>query len=263
MAANTFASWKNLNIHVMNQAWANPPVSMKLAKDEIHVWRVDLNLAMVSIQKLTHSLSPDELARAERYKFTKDQVRFIATRGVLRTILSRYTGISPGQIRFRYGSHGKPSLDMHQNDNAQSLHFNLSHSNDLALIALARTSNIGVDVESLRSNIAFERLARRHFTASEQNYLFNLSPDLKLYAFYAIWTRKEAYLKAIGSGLSKPLDEIEVDVSFGQEASTIYRITPHDCTEAWSTLEIVLGPGHSAALAVAGKNWKLSNWQWA
>jgi 4'-phosphopantetheinyl transferase len=246
----------------LNLVWTKPPVTLNLERDEIHVWRAALNQPAVAIDRLCSFLTSDELDRMKRYSSSTTRVRFAVGRGVLRAILSRYIRMSPEQIHFSYGFYGKPFLAMPQQEEAQSLDFNLSHSSDLALIAVAHSRKVGVDVERLQPELAYERLARRFFTPSEQRVIFAKPSGLQLYAFYQIWTRKEAFLKAKGEGLSQPMEEFEVDLLSEQGVNIVGRNHLHNLIEGWSLLPLTPGPSYVAALAVAGRDWKLSCWQW-
>lgn len=245
----------------LNLLWAKPPLTLNLERDEIHVWRAALNLPEVAIERLCGFLASDELDRMKRYSTSTARARFVAGRGILRAILSRYIGISPEQIRFGYGFYGKPFLALPQPDEAQSFNFNLSHSSDLALIAVARSRKVGVDVERLQPELAYERLARRFFTHSEQHSIFAKPPGLQLYAFYQIWTLKEAFLKAKGDGLSQSLEKFGVDLRSRQDVNSVGQ-THTQFMEGWSLLPLSPGSSYVASLAIAGRDWKLSCWQW-
>lgn len=246
----------------LNLDWGTSPEYVELEKDDVHVWRVNLNLTTESIRRLSRFFTPDEVARMNRFYFPKDQARFAVARGALRTTLSRYTSISPEEIRFSYDTHGKPNLDLSQIGVAQPLHFNLSHSGDLALIGVASSRKIGVDIEEMKTNLDYTQLAKRFFTPSEQAALFRLPSELQIHTFYAIWTRKEAYLKATGTGLSMPLDGFEVNLDSEQKVVPVNRSQRSSSNEMWTLLELIPGPGYTAALAVAGQDWDLSCWQW-
>lgn len=241
--------------------WDSSPESLCLDNDDVHVWRVRLDQSSAVIECLQDLLTPDELARVIRFHFPQHRARFIVARGALRTILGYYTGISPEKIGFGYSSYGKPFLDMSQLGNTQSLHFNVSHSSDIALIALTRFRNVGVDIERLRHDVPYARLVRRYFTPCEQTALFALPSNLHIYAFYNLWTRKEAYLKAIGIGFSHTLDGFKVDLTSNRAVESMTRPQTHG-NKVWKLLELIPGPGYAATLAVAGRDWKLSCWQW-
>src|SRR5271163_517516 len=149
-------------------------------------------------------LSADEIARAQRFHFEKDRIHFIHCRSALRFLLARYLGVSPAGIRFEYLSGGKPQLIAEQNP--RRLQFNLSHSNNMALIAVGSELRLGVDIEKIRDNVDTAALAERFFSPRERAGLRALPGHLRVPAFFACWTRKEAFLKATGTGLSFPLE---------------------------------------------------------
>jgi 4'-phosphopantetheinyl transferase len=239
---------------------------LTLPVDEVHVWRASLALSRAWLQRLRASLSADELHRARRFRFQVDRDRFVAGRGLLRSILARYLGMDPGQLRFCYDSGGKPRLARGQTGGGLS--FNLSHSHDLALYAFVMGREIGIDVERVRREPLEEGLAERFFAPAEVTTLRALPVDRQVEAFYHIWTRKEAYVKATGEGLLVPLDEFEVSV--GPDApAALLRVQGNDREVARWTLrtlypteQLGTGPGYVAALAVEGDNWQLRCWQW-
>jgi 4'-phosphopantetheinyl transferase len=153
-------------------------------------------------------LSADEIARAQRFHFEKDRIHFIHCRSALRFLLARYLGVSPAGIRFEYLSGGKPQLIAEQNP--RRLQFNLSHSNNMALIAVGSELRLGVDIEKIRDNVDTPALAERFFSPRERAGLRALPGHLRVLAFFACWTRKEAFLKATGTGLSFPLEDFSV-----------------------------------------------------
>jgi len=161
------------------------------------------------------SLVPDERQRAERFRFERDRRRFIVAHGVLRDILGRYLKCSPAQVSFSYNQYGKPALA--QESEAIGLRFNMSHSHEVALYALTRAREVGVDVELLREDFASLEIAERFFSRSEVALLNSLAPELRTDGFFNCWTRKEAYIKALGEGLSHPLDRFAVSLAPGSQ----------------------------------------------
>ena len=175
-----------------------------LPENEVHIWVANLDISLRQIQQLTTILSEDEQLRAERFYFEQHKNRFIVARGILRTILGNYLNTAPEQLQFSYSDKGKPALA-----NA-TLEFNLSHSQDIALYAFTRQGKIGIDVEYLRSLQDAEKIAERFFSSQEYNRLSLLNSEEQQQEFFRLWTGKEAYLKAIGEGLSGNLAQIEV-----------------------------------------------------
>jgi 4'-phosphopantetheinyl transferase len=179
---------------------------------------------------------------------------------VLRDLLGRYLQTQPDQISFVYNTFGKPDLGP---EFGNRLKFNLSHSADLALIAIAAASNVGVDLECIRAQPDYADIARRFFSAAEVDYLSALPSHLYAEAFFSCWTKKEAYLKACGEGLARPLN------SFSVPLTTVPAHTPVDLRlgsnapcRRWSLYTLRPAPGYAGALALEGSGWRLSQWQW-
>jgi 4'-phosphopantetheinyl transferase len=195
-----------------------------LKSDEAHVWHASLIASPEAMQSFHEALSGEELARAGRFKFDRDRDRYIAAHGVLRQVLARYVGCTPGELRFGANRFGKPHLA-----NASGLHFNLSHSQDVAVVAIAsaKTGELGVDVEAVRPLDDLMKIAQQFFRADEAEALQRLPVTAQPLAFYRIWTRKEAYLKATGTGLSMNLDEVRVQVSEHLQTDVWEQLTQH------------------------------------
>jgi 4'-phosphopantetheinyl transferase len=198
----------------------------------VDLWRIDLDLADDVLIELCESLSPDEMQRAERYRFPHLRGRFIAARSALRSVLGSRLGISPAQLSFCYSSHGKPTLP------DCSIRFNLSHSGSVALLALTCDTEIGVDVEHVVSTIDVHGIARSMFSPSEIGALEASPPDLQTDFFFTIWTRKEACIKASGVGLSADTKS--------------FSVWPGDVTEdGWHVRSLDVHAGYAAALATS------------
>jgi 4'-phosphopantetheinyl transferase len=246
---------------VAGKPWLPPPTDLSLPGDEVHVWRSWLDLPTSQLLHLRQTLTADELGRAVRFRFQKDRDRFIAARGLLRTILSRYLGLEPGVLRFSYGPFGRPGLVAPSSfAGHRALDFNLSHSGDLTLFAVAQGRKLGVDLERVDADVEWEPLAGRFFSPQENAALRALPPDLRRQAFFTCWTRKEAYVKAQGQGLSLPLDSFDVSVAPDERAMLV--ATRDDSAEAarWVLRDLPLEPGYVAALAVEGAGWRLRCW---
>jgi 4'-phosphopantetheinyl transferase len=241
-------------------SWCAPPETLTLAKNEVHVWRASLELPSSRVQALQQDLSEEELERAERFHFQRHQSHFIAARGLLRTILGRYLRTEPRRLHFRYGPKGKPELA--GDTSSRALRFNVSHSHGLGLYAVTDDRQIGVDVERIRPDVAGEKIAERFFSPREAATLRELPAEVRQKAFYACWTRKEAYLKAIGEGITLRLDQFEVSVTPGEPA-VLFSIHG-DSKEAsyWSLKALDPEPSYVGALAVKGHDWDLRCWRW-
>lgn len=225
-----------------------------LPKDEVHLWQVDLAIVSKGERIWEQILSADERARAARFHFSKDRQYFTATRALLRTILGSYVDSDPTELVLCYSDKEKPSLSP-----SPSVEFNVSHSGDLALLAFARGRVVGVDVEQLRENFDYAAIARRFFSEQEQRQLAALAPSERYHGFFRCWTRKEAYIKAQGAGLSLPLDQLNVSLKPG-DVNALLSTRPDDReAEEWSLQEVPASDGYVAALCVRGHGWWLKS----
>jgi 4'-phosphopantetheinyl transferase len=232
-----------------------PPARLALDSSGIDVWRADLEIRSSEFNRLQNTLSPDELDRAAQFHFAKDRQRFIAGRGILRDILARYLSRAPAEFHFSYTSHGKPNLDHHYNPDG--LRFNLSHVGNLALYAIARNREVGIDIERIEPKFADDGIAEKFFSRNEVAKLRSLPASARSQAFFNCWTRKEAYVKARGAGLQIALDSFEVSLAPGEEARFI-----SEGEIGWSLEALTLGPGYVAAIAAEGHDWRSRLWQW-
>jgi 4'-phosphopantetheinyl transferase len=227
--------------------------------DEVHVWRAALNVEASRVKSSWHLLSTDERVRADRFRFPKDRDHFIVAHGLLRAIISRYLDAAPDELRFFYGRYGKPALG--DESGRDSLRFNLSHSRALAVYALSRGRDVGVDVEYIRPEMADEKIAEHFFSPREVAVLRSLPIESQPEAFFNCWTRKEAYVKATGKGLTLRLDQFDVSLIPGTPAALLRTVGNRRETSRWSLQELLPGPGYVGALAVEGHNWQLRCWQ--
>lgn len=242
--------------------WRTAPsgAAWRLDPGQIHLWRASLDLPPARVRELERFLSPDELARAKRFVARSVRGRYTTARAVLRNILARYVSATPEDLRFSYTEYGKPDL-AHP---ATSIRFNVSHSHDLAVYALTTGQSVGVDVEYLHRRAIVDRLkiAYRFFSDREYNALASMPPWRRDQAFLACWTRKEAVVKAIGQGLSCPLDQFDVTVDPGDPAELL--ATRWDVSDAqhWSMASVDPGPDYIGAMAVKNRDIRLCFWQW-
>jgi 4'-phosphopantetheinyl transferase len=230
------------------------------AHDAIDVWCAPLDLAAAELGRFGSILAADEIARAERFHRREDGERFIAARGILRTILGRYLDLEPGLLRFRYGAHGKPELC--RSPGRPPVTFNLSHAHGLAICAVAGGRKVGVDLEYLRPGLEYEAIAARFFSAAENSALRALPGRLRRGAFFRCWVRKEAYLKARGEGLTLPLCQFDVSLAPGQPARLLASRDDPDAAFRWSLREIEVPTGYVAALAAERHDWLLKQRYW-
>jgi 4'-phosphopantetheinyl transferase len=208
----------------------------------------------------TDILSPDESARAARFHFEKDRIHFTRCRTALRTLLAGYLNIAAPEIRFQYANGGKPQLAAGQNPRA--LQFNVSHSADIALIAVGARHHLGVDVEKIRTDVDTTSLAERFFSPRERAGLQTLPDRLRVPGFFACWTRKEAFLKATGAGLSFPLAEFSVS-THPDVAPEIEEIKGNaDVAKEWFLATLKVAEGYSATMAVQVPHSPVQTYSW-
>ena len=212
---------------------------------EVHLWRIELDCAATSVAVLKATLSAEELERAARFRSRELCDRWTVARGALRCILAAYSRSEPSSLVLRAGPQGKPELAWPTGN----LSFNLSHTCGLALLAIAESGRVGVDAETVRPGIEVADLSRRFFAPAEADEILALPSEAQLAAFFTCWTRKEAFVKALGTGLSVPLHRFRVTVRADQPA----RLMAVDWDESgrW-TLVDVGEPGIAATLAIEG-----------
>ena len=237
----------------MTIAWETPSSWPLLSDDEIHVWCVELDAAG-EVSALAACLSAEESERASGLLSGTHQRRFVVARGMLRQLLGLYLDQDPGAVAFSRGEHGKPFLQ------EGTLHFNVSHTHELALYAIARDREVGVDVEWMRPQVAHEQIAARFFSLEEQEALAQVPDEARRAAFYNIWTRKEAYVKARGDGIAAGLGTFAV--SLGAEAALLRSDEGRDEVERWKLMALGPADGYVAALCGAGVDWQVQGWRW-
>jgi 4'-phosphopantetheinyl transferase len=226
------------------------PRDLPVRPGHVDVWATALDLSPAREARLEGWLDADERARAARFVFPRDGRRFRVARGTLREILGGYLSVAPPAVRFVYAPAGKPALAEPFAD--AGVAFNVSHSGEIALYAIGARSRIGVDVEQVRPLDDLEALAERNFSAAEQRALLALPPPAREPAFFACWTRKEAFIKALGDGLSYPLDAFTVSFTAGEPARFVeVRGDPTTATQ-WTLATLDVRPGYAAAVAVDG-----------
>jgi 4'-phosphopantetheinyl transferase len=228
-----------------------------IPSNEVHIWSARLDQSAETVAHMRLLLSADELERADRFHFDRDYEHFITARGLLRTILATYLNEEPARICFSYSAFGKPSLAM----NSSSLRFNLSHSHGHCLVAVACDREVGVDIEMLRDDVAHEQIAERFFSPREASKFRALPKELSVAAFFNCWTRKEAYVKACGTGLSLGLDQFDVSFVPGEPALLEYVQAPMNLS-SWSLSDIQAGDGYAAAVVVEGSALSVRNREW-
>lgn len=234
--------------------WTGPPPSLSLATGEVHVWRTSLEQTADVVERFQRTLETDEVARAGRFHFDIHRRHFIVARGFMRDVIARYLELRPEALRFSYGTYGKPALA-----GQHTLRFNLSHSGEVALLGVTLDAELGVDVERVRPDFATGDIARRYFSRVEVDDFDALPDEEQVAAFFRCWTRKEAYIKAIGKGLSQPLDAFDVTLAPGAQAALL-RAEGDEVTR-WIMAEIDVGPGYAAAIAVEAPVARIRCWK--
>lgn len=236
--------------HVTASAWRLPPANLTLVHDAIHVWRASLDVGADRLGVLEPLLASDEHDRAARYRFSHDRRQFIAARGLLRLILSRYLGRGPETIAFQYSAQGKPEV--------ASLQFNVSHAGGLVLYAIARSRRVGIDVEQIRALPDADQLVDRFFSAREVAAYRSLPAGARPEAFVTCWTRKEAFIKALGQGLSHPLDAFDVTVHPDHPPTLLTLRGDPSAAAHWRLQALPIGAGYAATIAAESPPWQLA-----
>ena len=239
-----------------NSAWKVPQRSPILEDNQIHVWCANLELSLPQIARLTDLLSSDEIARADRFRFPQHRRRFIVARGILRRLLGDYLSIAPHRLNFAYEARGKPLLT----DENTTIEFNISHSQEYALFGFTRQHLIGVDLEYQRAMPDCLKIAQRFFLPQEFAMLKDAAENERTKLFFQLWTAKEAYLKALGTGLSGSLDSVEI--AFDSHAPYIRCLKPRESD--WSLYPCVPAQSYLGAIAtnICLPSSQIFFWRW-
>jgi 4'-phosphopantetheinyl transferase len=238
--------------------WQAPSLSCPaLRGGAVHVWRAQVGRQRNSLALAEQFLSAEEQVRTAEYRWEEDRARFVIGRAMLRALVGRYTHRPAQAIELVFNSHGKPALLPSQGEG--DIQFNLAHSGDWVLIALARGRAVGVDVEHIRPLPDFEGIAARFFAPVETAALAALPGAERLPAFFRCWACKEAYVKALGQGLVASLKEFEVSFGPGEPARLLSGGLDG---KPWSLHELRLGPDYAAALVVEGEAAAVHGWDW-
>jgi 4'-phosphopantetheinyl transferase len=231
----------------------------KLANpNEVHVWRVLLDVTTIEFESLLGFLSVDELARAGRFHFDSDRKRFIVARGILRKILGHYLEKNPNDILFEYTPHGKPALAPGSGE--EKICFNLSHSAAIALYAITRDRKIGIDIEHIRNDMEEDLIARKFFSQVEINSLEKMDKNKRAELFFQYWTRKEAFGKATGVGISFPMEQYDVSSITRNILSPVILSGNNGERSCWHIRDLYPGEGYAAAIAIEGSDGDISCW---
>jgi 4'-phosphopantetheinyl transferase len=239
--------------------WPTAPGSLRLAPDEVHVWAAPLEVSPEVRARLAAALSADERERAAQFKFENLRQRFKAGRGVLRELLGRYLDTDPAVLKLVYADRGKPALA--PEFASAGIHFNLAHSDDLALFAFTRAGAVGVDVEWIRPVKDVEELVARFFSPPESERFRKVAAAARPSAFFNLWTRKEAMLKATGEGITGSLSRVEVSFLPGEPARVIRIAGDSESAAQWSLQELSPAEGFVGAVAVRTRDLRMQCWK--
>lgn len=237
--------------------WKPPPNNLTLKSIETHIWRANLDKNNSNFAFLKTHLTKDEVEYAKRFKFKKHSNRFIIARGILRSLLGRYLEVTPRKIKIEYSDYGKPHFQ-----NEKAINFNISHSKQMAVFAFSKYCNIGIDIEFINKKIEFDEIAKRFFSKNEVKTLNSLSDKDKVIGFYNCWTRKEAFIKAVGEGLSFPLDKFEVSLEPEKPAKIIKINCPQQDVSKWSIYAIKPEHNFVGSCVLEGSIERIKYWNW-
>lgn len=232
-----------------------------LQSDHVHVWRAQLDQPAPINSALAGVLTDGERARARRFRSDSHRDHFIVCRAAQRDILGVYAGVAPEAIAFQYSAYGKPSLDG-GSERARRIRFNTSNSGQLAVFAVAMEREVGIDVEADRAIPDALPLARRFFSAAEFDALLATPAESRHRAFLTCWTRKEAFIKAVGLGVSMPLDGFDVTIRPDEPAALRCTRPDPSAAERWSMHSLDMRLGYFGALVVEGTIDGLHFFEW-
>jgi 4'-phosphopantetheinyl transferase len=226
-----------------------------LGQEDVHVRIASLDRRESELRFFESILAEAEINRANRFRFHKDRERFVAGRGLLRVILSPYLGLPANEIIFTYGSHGKPGI--RRQEGRPAIQFNLAHSAGTAIYAITRDRPVGIDIELVNHEFPIESVAERFFSKVEVAAFRSLPRDMQRIAFFKCWTRKEAFIKALGDGLSCPLADFDVSLTPGERARLLkVRWAPEEASR-WCMEDIESVPNCAAAIVISGPQCRM------
>jgi 4'-phosphopantetheinyl transferase len=228
--------------------------------DEVHAWMVVVSEALGALPVVERFLSRPEQEKAGQFVYPADRNRYILTHGLLRILLGRYLGVSPEKIEFNANAFGKPGLVFAESSYALS--FNLSHSDDVIVYAFTLRRKVGIDVEKIRPEVKVMELATSQFADEEIRSLQAYAPIERPDAFFRGWTRKEAYVKARGEGLSFPLNKFAVTLHHTESVQVLWAEDDARSASTWSMFNLDLYPGYAAAMVVEGQSVQVVSRRW-
>lgn len=231
-----------------------------LTSDALHVWRILLRQSEDVVHTLQEYLSMDEARRADRYRRERDRTRYVVAHGSLRELLADYTSQTPRNISFGHTATGKPFLIDDQGE--RRLRFNLSHAGEWAIVALAASMEVGIDIEQIDSDVSVEAVAERFFSLSEFEALREVPSEQRTGAFFTAWTRKEAYVKARGEGIADRLRHFSVSIAPEQIPILLTDSIDAHAALHWKIYDLDIAPGYAAAIAAEGATHRLRTMRW-
>ena len=244
--------------------WPTAPARLTPAADEVHVWSAALDRRPAEIAELFCFLSDEERERAGRFRpvAVRSRDEFIVSRALLRRLLGGCLGLDPRQVAFSQTARGKPRL---AGPDPAPLCFNVSHSHGMALFAVTGRCEVGVDLERVRVRPDADLLgmAERYFAPREAAVLRALDAEAQVETFFRLWTRKEAYLKAHGLGISFGLERVEVSHAADEPARIVHIDGDCEAAACWSLRTLAPAPGYVGALALQAHDYRLHCWRWA
>jgi 4'-phosphopantetheinyl transferase len=246
-------------VNKASEIWEKSPATSELSENLVHIWKARIDDSALDVDKLhMEILSQDEKKRVSRLRSAKDKMRFIVSRSLLRKSLSHYLDASPSEVRFIYNKYGKPNIDPEYHQ--ENIRFNLSHSENLALYAITQNREIGIDVEYIRKVDKADKIVKRFFSKEEGEFYYSQPDRKKNWAFFTLWTRKEAYSKARGMGIGLPTKEFDLQL-VPTEVGHTNNIRTRNKESKWSLINIEIDSDYLAALATEGNDFKISHWK--
>ncbi len=224
---------------------------------EIHIYYLCEDSRYNYNNSFINNLSDDEINKINRFIFEKDRITHTISKGTLRYIMSGYLNLKPEEIIFNQNEYGKPFIS--EDQNPEKIQFNLSHSGDMIIYAISKGRNIGIDIQEIKDSDSVTDIVDHYFSETEKAAFRSLPDEQKLKGFHSCWARKEAYIKALGLGLSYPLNSFSVPVTPVYTSAVIY----DDSGTAYSVTDIIISPGYTAAVAVKGSDAELQYFEWS
>ena len=239
--------------------WNKSPVELRLDNACVDVWRSQIDLSAAKISEYRSMLCEEELKRTEKFTFPNKQEEYVVTRGLLRSALALVLKEDPASFSFKYSESSKPYLTTEVD--RQAVAFNVSHSHGQALVAISLDRKLGVDIEKIRPEVEYEKLAERFFSKAEHKALMQCAAEERVAAFFATWTRKEAFVKAVGKGIAFGLSEFDVNVDANAPPKMLHTRWDADDVNNWHMANIESVNSHMATVVADGRAFKLRLWQ--